>query len=89
MKASLAFIVVSVLSSLSVICQPSRLCQTQIPSFQGVAPEKAIKLTVNDLIRSRNTDPETGRIKLSAELLAGGTAGGCQVVRYNSICHLG
>jgi hypothetical protein len=25
-------------------------------------------------------DPETGRIKLAWELVAGGTAGGCQVV---------
>lgn len=25
-------------------------------------------------------DPETGRIKLGWELIAGGTAGGCQVV---------
>ncbi|ELU39447.1 Subunit of the condensin complex, which reorganizes chromosomes during cell division [Rhizoctonia solani AG-1 IA] len=45
----------------------------------GVAPEKAIKLTVNDLVRGRATDPETGRIKLMWEVIAGGTAGGCQV----------
>lgn len=51
------------------------------PQLIGVAPEKAIKLTVNDLVRSRATDPETGRIKLQWELIAGGTAGGCQVVR--------
>ena len=50
--------------------------------LQGVAPEKAIKLTVNDLVRSYATDPETGRIKLGWELLAGGTAGGCQVVGW-------
>jgi solute carrier family 25 (mitochondrial aspartate/glutamate transporter), member 12/13 len=49
--------------------------------LQGVSPEKAIKLTVNDLVRSRAMDPETGRIKVRWELLAGGTAGGCQVVR--------
>jgi hypothetical protein len=48
---------------------------------KGVAPEKAIKLTVNDLVRARMADPETGRIKLEWELVAGGTAGGCQVVR--------
>lgn len=46
-----------------------------------MAPEKAIKLTVNDLIRGRAMDPDTGRIKLYWELVAGGTAGGCQVVR--------
>jgi len=49
-------------------------------SLQGVAPEKAIKLTVNDLVRSRAMDPETGRIKFYWELAAGGMAGGCQVV---------
>ena len=50
------------------------------PQLIGVAPEKAIKLTVNDLVRARATDPETGRIKLQWELFAGGAAGGCQVV---------
>lgn len=56
------------------------------PQLIGVAPEKAIKLTINDLVRSRATDPETGRIKLYWELIAGGTAGGCQVVRV-LVCH--
>ncbi|KAJ7459174.1 mitochondrial carrier domain-containing protein [Mycena galericulata] len=55
------------------------------PQLIGVAPEKAIKLTVNDLIRGRATDPETGRIKLTWELVAGGTAGGCQVVFTNPL----
>ncbi|CAK5280634.1 unnamed protein product [Mycena citricolor] len=55
------------------------------PQLVGVAPEKAIKLTVNDLIRGRATDPETGRIKLGWELVAGGTAGGCQVVFTNPL----
>ncbi|KAJ3812398.1 mitochondrial carrier domain-containing protein [Lentinula aff. lateritia] len=50
-----------------------------------VPPEKAIKLTVNDLIRSRAMDPETGRIKLGWELIAGGTAGGCQVIFTNPL----
>jgi solute carrier family 25 aspartate/glutamate transporter 12/13 len=50
-----------------------------VPS-QGVAPEKAIKLTVNDIVRGAAMDPETGRIKLQWELVAGGMAGGCQVV---------
>jgi len=47
---------------------------------QGVAPEKAIKLTVNDFVRGRAMDPDTGRIPLPFEILAGGMAGGCQVV---------
>lgn len=50
------------------------------PQLLGVAPEKAIKLTVNDLVRGYATDKETGRIKLGWELAAGGLAGGCQVV---------
>ncbi|KAF9015681.1 mitochondrial carrier domain-containing protein [Cyathus striatus] len=55
------------------------------PQLVGVAPEKAIKLTVNDAIRTRATDPDTGRIKLSWELIAGGTAGGCQVIFTNPL----
>lgn len=52
---------------------------------KGVAPEKAIKLTVNDLVRGRAMDPETGRIKLPWELFAGGAAGGCQVIFTNPL----
>ncbi|KDQ63115.1 hypothetical protein JAAARDRAFT_168598 [Jaapia argillacea MUCL 33604] len=55
------------------------------PQLIGVAPEKAIKLTVNDLVRGRAMDPETGRIKLMWELIAGGTAGGCQVIFTNPL----
>lgn len=55
------------------------------PQLIGVAPEKAIKLTVNDFVRGRAMDPETGRIKLIWELIAGGTAGGCQVVFTNPL----
>ncbi|TDL28085.1 mitochondrial carrier [Rickenella mellea] len=55
------------------------------PQLLGVAPEKAIKLTVNDLIRGRTMDPETGRIKLYWEFIAGGTAGGCQVIFTNPL----
>ncbi|GAA5862906.1 hypothetical protein JCM1840_002322 [Sporobolomyces johnsonii] len=55
------------------------------PQLIGVAPEKAIKLTVNDLVREYATDKETGRIKLGWELAAGGLAGGCQVVFTNPL----
>ncbi|KAF8527409.1 mitochondrial inner membrane protein [Hysterangium stoloniferum] len=55
------------------------------PQLVGVAPEKAIKLTVNDLVRGRAMDPETGRIALPWELIAGATAGGCQVVFTNPL----
>ncbi|BGP12981.1 hypothetical protein JCM10213_006619 [Rhodosporidiobolus nylandii] len=55
------------------------------PQLIGVAPEKAIKLTVNDLVREYATDPSTGRIKVSWEVFAGGLAGGCQVVFTNPL----
>ncbi|PPQ63823.1 hypothetical protein CVT24_009773 [Panaeolus cyanescens] len=55
------------------------------PQLVGVAPEKAIKLTVNDLVRGRAMDPETGRIKVYWELIAGGAAGGSQVVFTNPL----
>lgn len=51
-----------------------------LPQLVGVAPEKAIKLTVNDLVRGWFTDKQTGKIAFSAEILAGGSAGACQVV---------
>lgn len=49
------------------------------PQLIGVAPEKAIKLTVNDLVRSKASN-DKGEITLPWEIIAGGTAGGCQVV---------
>jgi solute carrier family 25 aspartate/glutamate transporter 12/13 len=60
---------------------PRGLYSGVLPQLVGVAPEKAIKLTVNDLVRGRFTDKQTGYIPLSAEILAGGSAGACQVVR--------
>lgn len=42
-----------------------------VPQLLGVAPEKAIKLTMNDLIRDKFLD-EHGNIPLAAEILAGG-----------------
>ena len=54
-----------------------------LPQLVGVAPEKAIKLTVNDLIRGKFSEPKTGKIALPYEILAGGCAGGAQVVRLS------
>jgi solute carrier family 25 aspartate/glutamate transporter 12/13 len=51
-----------------------------LPQMIGVAPEKAIKLTVNDLVRGKLKDQNTGEIWTPYEILAGATAGGCQVV---------
>ena len=56
-----------------------------LPQLVGVAPEKAIKLTVNDLVRGKFTEVKTGNIPLSAELLAGGSAGACQVIFTNPL----
>ncbi|KAJ2888149.1 mitochondrial aspartate-glutamate transporter agc1 [Coemansia asiatica] len=55
------------------------------PQLVGVAPEKAIKLTVNDFVRARLTDRETGKIALASELFAGAMAGGSQVVFTNPL----
>ena len=51
-----------------------------LPQLVGVAPEKAIKLTVNDLVRGWLTDKKTGQIWYPYEMFAGGSAGACQVV---------
>ena len=56
-----------------------------LPQLVGVAPEKAIKLTVNDLVRGKFSDPNTGAIKYPYELLAGGSAGACQVIFTNPL----
>ncbi|KAL4787853.1 mitochondrial carrier domain-containing protein [Aspergillus varians] len=56
-----------------------------IPQLIGVAPEKAIKLTVNDLVRGYFSNKDNGKIKRWQEVLAGGAAGGCQVVFTNPL----
>ncbi|KAJ2479462.1 mitochondrial aspartate-glutamate transporter agc1 [Coemansia sp. RSA 2320] len=55
------------------------------PQLVGVAPEKAIKLTVNDFMRSRLTSKDTGKIAFASEVIAGGTAGACQVIFTNPL----
>ena len=55
-----------------------------LPQLVGVAPEKAIKLTVNDHVR-RYFSKKDGSIWLGHELLAGGMAGACQVVFTNPL----
>lgn len=55
-----------------------------VPQLVGVAPEKAIKLTMNDLMRSVLRQPD-GSISLPAECLSGGIAGGSQVVFTNPL----
>ncbi|XP_022536071.1 calcium-binding mitochondrial carrier protein Aralar2 isoform X2 [Astyanax mexicanus] len=55
-----------------------------LPQLIGVAPEKAIKLTVNDFVRDKFTDKDD-TIPLAAEILAGGCAGGSQVIFTNPL----
>jgi solute carrier family 25 aspartate/glutamate transporter 12/13 len=55
------------------------------PQLVGVAPEKAIKLTVNDLVRSLFMNKVTKDISLGHEITAGASAGACQVVFTNPL----
>uniref|UniRef100_A0A8C6X0F4 Solute carrier family 25 member 12 n=1 Tax=Naja naja TaxID=35670 RepID=A0A8C6X0F4_NAJNA len=55
-----------------------------LPQLIGVAPEKAIKLTVNDFVRDKFTQRD-GSIPMFAEILAGGCAGGSQVIFTNPL----
>jgi len=55
-----------------------------VPQLLGVAPEKAIKLTVNDLVRDKLTDKQ-GKIPRWGEVLAGACAGGSQVIFTNPL----
>ncbi|CDK28163.1 unnamed protein product [Kuraishia capsulata CBS 1993] len=57
-----------------------------LPQLVGVAPEKAIKLTVNDLVRSIGAKMSPGGdITMAWEVLAGCSAGACQVVFTNPL----
>lgn len=49
-----------------------------VPQWVGVAPEKAIKLTVNDFLRDKLAF-QGGHLPLWAEIVAGGCAGASQV----------
>ncbi|KAK8761098.1 hypothetical protein V5799_027635, partial [Amblyomma americanum] len=55
-----------------------------LPQLVGVCPEKAIKLTVNDLVRDKLTSGK-GEIPAWAEIMAGGCAGASQVMFTNPL----
>lgn len=55
-----------------------------VPQLIGVAPEKAIKLTMNDLVRDKLTDKK-GNITFPSEMFAGACAGGSQVIFTNPL----
>merc|ERR1719411_521747 len=42
-----------------------------VPQLMGVAPEKAIKLTMNDLVRDQIRDKNSGHIPVIGEIIAG------------------
>lgn len=57
-----------------------------LPQIIGVAPEKAIKLTLNDIIRKIGAkNSPNGDITMPWEILAGSTAGMCQVAVTNPL----
>jgi solute carrier family 25 aspartate/glutamate transporter 12/13 len=56
-----------------------------VPQLIGVAPEKAIKLTVNDLMRDKLMNQKSKNLELWAEVVAGASAGGSQVVFTNPL----
>ncbi|XP_076758284.1 calcium-binding mitochondrial carrier protein Aralar1 isoform X9 [Xylocopa sonorina] len=55
-----------------------------IPQLMGVAPEKAIKLTVNDFVRDKFMD-KNGNLPLYGEIISGACAGGSQVIFTNPL----
>ncbi|XP_073982916.1 calcium-binding mitochondrial carrier protein aralar1 isoform X2 [Rhodnius prolixus] len=63
---------------------PLGLYRGLLPQLMGVAPEKAIKLTVNDFIRDKLMD-NSGNIRLPYEIVAGGCAGASQVIFTNPL----
>ena len=55
------------------------------PQLVGVAPEKAIKLAMNDLMRSKLKNQQDGSITVIREVIAGGCAGASQVIFTNPL----
>ncbi|XP_061934517.1 calcium-binding mitochondrial carrier protein Aralar1 isoform X4 [Apis cerana] len=55
-----------------------------LPQLMGVAPEKAIKLTVNDFVRDKFMDKK-GNLPLYGEIISGACAGGSQVIFTNPL----
>jgi len=64
---------------------PTGLYRGLVPQLMGVAPEKAIKLTMNDLVRDTIRKNNDNRLPLMGEVIAGGCAGGSQVMFTNPV----
>jgi len=56
-----------------------------VPQLLGVAPEKAIKLTMNDLARDKLRQANSGELPIWAEMIAGGCGGASQVMFTNPL----
>ena len=61
---------------------PSGLYRGILANLIGVTPEKAIKLAVNDFVREQTAD-ENGDVAWYNGILAGASAGFCQVIATN------
>ncbi|KAH0955632.1 hypothetical protein HN011_000682 [Eciton burchellii] len=55
-----------------------------MPQLMGVAPEKAIKLTVNDFVRDKFMD-KNENLPMYGEIISGGCAGASQVIFTNPL----
>ncbi|XP_011335783.1 calcium-binding mitochondrial carrier protein Aralar1 isoform X5 [Ooceraea biroi] len=55
-----------------------------MPQLMGVAPEKAIKLTVNDFVRDKFMD-KNGNLPMYGEIMSGACAGASQVIFTNPL----
>merc|ERR1712038_1863881 len=64
---------------------PTGLYRGLVPQLMGVAPEKAIKLTMNDLVRDKIRENNNNDLPLAGEILAGGMAGFSQVMFTNPL----
>jgi len=63
----------------------SGLYRGLVPQLLGVAPEKAIKLTMNDLARDKLRQANDGKLPVWAEMVAGGCGGASQVMFTNPL----
>jgi len=63
----------------------SGLYRGLVPQLLGVAPEKAIKLTMNDLARDKLRQANNGELPVWAEMVAGGCGGASQVMFTNPL----
>jgi len=64
---------------------PLGLYRGLLPQLMGVAPEKAIKLTMNDFARDKLGQLNGGKLNIPLECIAGGCGGASQVMFTNPL----